>query len=242
LFVDKERERVEKKSEIKLEALKKIKVKVKSVSSWKLVWTSEGTGASTEVSIWAMQHQSRWIHRNKGTVEFGHYAAVGFGKKNQPPSSLKGFTIELTDTDVSMISKSSNLDEAHVNYLMPYPVAFKMVWWHQSGNNSICILRNSSKIILMQSQNAYLLDIWRPIPPNSDFVAIGVVATTTSQEPPLHSVRTINKGFLVPSKKKPLRTWDSLGIGGKKGSFWTQPSLGVTKYLLPEVTLSSYVL
>ncbi len=148
IYVNKEMERVEKKSEISIEALKKIKVKVKNVTSWKLVWTSEGTGATTELSIWSMvAPKAHFIKRNKYTVDLGHYAAIGFGKKrsNQPPSSLKGFTIELTDMGISMVYKSQNLDEAHVNYLCPYPVAFKMVWWHQSGTNSVCILPHNTE-------------------------------------------------------------------------------------------------
>jgi len=88
---------------------------------------------------------------------------------------------------------------------MPYPVSFKMVWWHQSGNNSIYI--------------------WKPIPASLDFVAMGVVITPTSDEPSLDCVRCVNKGFLVPTKAKPQRIWDSSGIGGKKGSFWIMNSL-----------------
>ncbi len=57
---------------------------------------------------------------------------------------------------------------------------------------------------------------------------MGVVVTTTAEEPPLHSVRTVNRGFLVPSKKKIHRLWDSSGLGGKKGSIWTVNQLEVS--------------
>lgn len=63
--------------------------------------------------------------------------------------------------------------------------------------------------------------IWKPVPPTPDFVALGVVATTTADEPPLDSVRTVNRGFVNVSRTKPARMWDSSGLGGKKGSFWT---------------------
>ena len=42
----------------------------------------------------------------------------------RPPSGLKGFTLELTDLNISGVYKSSNLDKAHVNYLIPYPIHF----------------------------------------------------------------------------------------------------------------------
>ncbi len=136
LYVNKDKERIEKKVEIKLEALKEIQVKIKDVNSWKMIWMSEGTGARKEVSIWGMKPVTRTlIKRNKHRVMLGQYAAIGFGSRSsaKPPKSLKGYTMELTDLHISTVSRSSNLDESHVNYLMPYPVAFKMVWWHQSG-------------------------------------------------------------------------------------------------------------
>lgn len=128
IYVNKEQERLERKEEISEESLKEIQIKVKPVSNYKMIWCSDGTGSRQEVSIWTtIGTQNTLIKRNKYRVCLGHYAAVGFGNKStKPPSSLKACTLELTDLHVGLLSRSSNLDEAHVNYLMPYPVAFKL--------------------------------------------------------------------------------------------------------------------
>jgi len=121
---------------------------------------------------------------------------------------MRGFTLELTDLDKFSISTSHNLDEAHVNYLMPYPIRYKMVWWQQTGANTFYI--------------------WKPIPPTSDFVSLGMVGTKTNDEPPLDAVRCVNKGFLKSSVgQMPSCIWDNKGTGGKKGSFWVMNKLGL---------------
>lgn len=221
LYVDRA-DIISRKEEIHDSALKMIKVKVKDISSWKQVWSSEGTGARTQVTMWTPQISEHVVFkRNKYRVCLGHYAVImgqGHkisirgalkGKSAKIPSGLKGLTVELTDMDVSTLSKSSNLDEVHVNYLMPHPIGYKMIWWQPSTS---------------ETGNLY---VWRPIPPSEDFMALGFVATTTNQDPPLDAVRCVNKGFLVPATMTPTKLWDNAGTGGKKGSFWVVNSLGV---------------
>jgi len=203
---------LKKKIEISYKALCKIEVKVEEITSWKLLWTSEGSGSRKEASVWVPQFTQNTIFgRNKYRVILGHYGAVGFGKKffstPKPPSTLQGFSLELTDLGRFSISQSANLDESHVNYLMPYPIRYKMVWWQQTAANSFYI--------------------WKPIPPSGDFVALGMVGTLTNDEPPLDAVRCINKGFLVKSSEPPSIVWDNKGTGGKKGSFWCMNKLGL---------------
>jgi hypothetical protein len=222
LFVDRA-DIISRQEEIHDSALREIKVKVKEISSWRQVWSSEGTGARTHVTMWTPHiSQHTVFRRNKYRVCLGHYAVVmsqghhislrgafHISKSAKAPSHLKGLTVELTDMDVSTLKKSSNLDEVHVNYLMPHPVGFKMIWWQPSTADT---------------GNLY---VWRPIPPSEDFAALGFVATTTNQDPPLDAVRCVNKGFLVPSTMSPTKLWDNAGTGGKKGSFWLVNSLGV---------------
>jgi len=215
IYVNKDKERMEKKDAITKENLMKIQVKIKPVTSWDPIWTTEGIGSRTEISIWAQQSVSRILYkRNKLRLSLGHYAVPNTGKKGfasfhtlRPPSNLKGFTIELTDLRVSTISRSGNLDETHVNYLLPYPIQYKIIWWHQSEENSVYI--------------------WKPIPPSSNYIALGCVATRKNEPPPVDAVRCINKGFLKPSKTKKQHLWDNSGVGGKKGSFWITNSLGL---------------
>jgi hypothetical protein len=53
LYINKDQERIEKKLEIGYKALQKIEVKIEENTNWKLVWTSEGTGTRSDVSVWA---------------------------------------------------------------------------------------------------------------------------------------------------------------------------------------------
>src|SRR5688500_6281110 len=65
----------------------------------------------------------------------------------------------------------------------------------------------------------------KPIPPSIDHVAMGMVGTTTPEEPPPELVRCVPKAWVIPSKFEPRMIWDDSGAGGKKGSIWAINSL-----------------
>ncbi len=52
LYINKDQERIEKKLEIGQKALMKIEVRVEEINNWRQVWTSEGTGTRSDVSVW----------------------------------------------------------------------------------------------------------------------------------------------------------------------------------------------
>jgi Ca2+-binding EF-hand superfamily protein len=110
--------------EIEGHALKHIKVKVRPVDDWALVWDSRGTEAKNPVSIWSPVLSGSIFTRNKQAICTGHYAVAGLGSGNsKPPKAIKGaMLIELCDKETSRLQKSDVLDEQHVNFLMPHPV------------------------------------------------------------------------------------------------------------------------
>jgi hypothetical protein len=112
--------------EIEGNALKHIKVKVRLIDDWTLVWESKGTGAKNDVSIWAPVLSGSFFKRNKKAICTGHYAVAGLGSgSSRPPKAIKGaMLIELTDKQTNTLAKSDVLDEQHVNFLMPHPVCF----------------------------------------------------------------------------------------------------------------------
>mmetsp|Transcript_23616 Transcript_23616/g.46219 ORF Transcript_23616/g.46219 Transcript_23616/m.46219 type:complete len:126 (+) Transcript_23616:21-398(+) len=67
---------------------------------------------------------------------------------------------------------------------------------------------------------------WKPIPPNKNYVCLGMVGTTTHDEPALQLVRCVPVGWTVESKSKPKKVWDDSGTGGKRGSMWIVNSFG----------------
>ena len=71
------------------------------------------------------------------------------------------------------------------------------------------------------------LYIWKAVPPNNDFVALGMVATNSADEPSLMSLRCCYKGWLVRSTDTPVLIWSDAGKGGKKGSIWQLNKMGL---------------
>ena len=110
--------------EIEGNALKHIKVKVRIIDDWTIVWESKGTGAKNDVSIWTPDLSGSFFKRNKKAVCTGHYAVAGLSSgSSRPPKALKGaMLIELTDKQTNTFARSDVLDEQHVNFLMPHPV------------------------------------------------------------------------------------------------------------------------
>jgi hypothetical protein len=117
--------------EIEGNALKHIKVKVRLIDDWTLVWESRNTSAINPVSIWAPGLGGSFLKRNKKAVCTGHYAVAGLSSgSSKPPKTLKGaMLIELTDKQTNTLSRSNVLDEQHVNFLMPHPVCRRFLFF-----------------------------------------------------------------------------------------------------------------
>jgi len=188
--------------ELSKAALKNMKVKVKEISAWRFVWSSKSTKARRDVSIWAPDFEGFKLRQNKAKICLGHYAAEGFGnpKKNKPPLSLKGFYLELTDDSSSLLFKSRNLTEAHVNFLLPMPIKYKRVWTETSGQDP--------------------LYVWRATPPSDEFVALGMMCTTEEVAPAPNAMRCVPLSWVNAIEKAPRMVWDDSGTGGRRGSFW----------------------
>lgn len=56
-----------------------------------------------------------------------------------------------------------------------------------------------------QSSGDKALYVWRPVPPSSVFVALGMIATTTDAPPPQDSVRCVPRRWVVESTFKPVK-------------------------------------
>ena len=136
----------------------------------------------------------------------GHYVSNNFSK----PRGKRYQVIELTDVGTSMILKSANLDDAHLNYLVPFPIRYKQIW--------------------SQVDKGSTFFAWKPVPPNKNYVALGMVGTTENKEPPLQAVRCVPIGWCTPTKVTPLKLWDDSGTGGKRGSFWIVNSFGTVVF------------
>ncbi len=89
--------------------------------------------------------------------------------------------------------------------LIPHPVKYHQVWHQELGN-----------------QPFYA---WKPIPPSDEFVALGMIGTTSPEEPSVELVRCVPRQWVVPTKFEPRLVWNDSGAGGKKGSVWVINSM-----------------
>ena len=76
--------------------------------------------------------------------------------------------LELHDTSKNGMQTSGALPRAQAQ-LLPHPLSYRQVWSSTVGG-------------------AQPLFVWRPQPPSAAFVALGHVATSTPQPPPLEAV------------------------------------------------------
>jgi vacuolar protein sorting-associated protein 13A/C len=81
--------------------------------------------------------------------------------------------------------------------IVPHPTKFHQVWAQLRGK-----------------QPVYL---WKPVPPSAAFVALGCVATTTPDEPPLDCVRCVPVSWVGRGARPPLLIWDDSGTAGSSG-------------------------
>ena len=198
-----EKEDEQRQEEIPAHYLPKLSVAIEKVPAHSFVWNSRGTLTRKDLSIWAAVNPTAILRgRNKVRVNLGHYAAQGYGNpyKNNAPSSIGSLTLEITDVEVSTMFRSSNLTLAKLNWLCPHPVNYKLSWNLQSKD--------------------YTLFVWRPIPPDANHVAVGMVATLSTDPPALTAMRCIPKGWTQAVPKDPKMLWDDSGIGGRRGSVW----------------------
>jgi hypothetical protein len=86
--------------------------------------------------------------------------------------------VEITDTGKSRLSHGKKIDVI-VDTLFPHPIRFREVWKQEGGTKS--------------------LYIWKPVPPNSAFVVLGMVATNTDEPPKNDTVRCIPRRWTVPA-------------------------------------------
>lgn len=58
---------------------------------------------------------------------------------------------------------------------------------------------------VVQASGDKALYVWRPVPPSSAFVAMGMVVTTTEEPPPQDSISCVPRRWVVESTFKPIK-------------------------------------
>lgn len=187
--------------------LNSIKVKVRKINKFQLVWTSKGSMSRSKGSVWEPVVGTGTFRANRAYVSLGNY--VGSGYDNPNSDGKDRLTLEITDTQGSFVGGSSWLPHV-LDYYMPRPARYRLVWSVTHGSNPFYA--------------------WEPIPPSDEFVAMGMIGTTDDSPPDPKKMRCVSKSWLKESNYL-HRIWDDSGSGGREGSIWLFNSLNLVGFV-----------
>ena len=183
-----------------------IKVKVKKVTRFSLVWNSQGSMSRYKTSIWDA-NVSSGIKQNKASICLGHFAGSGYDNPNK--DSQERLFLEVTDASGSWMGGSSWLPHV-LDRFMPHPARFRLAWSLTHGSNPFYA--------------------WEPVPPGEEFVAMGFVGSIDDQQPSINCMRCIPRSWCKESTHI-QKIWDDSGSSGRAGSIWIFNSLNLVGFV-----------
>ena len=79
----------------------------------------------------------------------------------------------------------------------------------------------------LRSKKTKPLFVWEPIAPDQEYVALGMICTTSSDPPKLDMVRCVPRQWVSPTSFRPVKIWNDSGTSGRPGSLWRVNSMGL---------------
>ena len=90
--------------------------------------------------------------------------------------------------------------------MLPHPLRYRLVW-HSTSNKPP-------------------LYIWRAVPPSGQFIALGMIASTSEEPPSTSAMVCVPRRWCARQQNKsPRPIWRDDGQGGRPGSFWSVPTI-----------------
>jgi hypothetical protein len=172
-----------------------LQIEILQIVSLSHIWDSSSTGARQKATIWRPNLPPVSNHRHHFCI--GHYVTEGIG--GQSDGQIR-FYLSVTDVTNWRVFKSEHLEDVILDVLLPHPIRYVEVWRQRRGDRP--------------------LFVWQPIPPTTDYVSMGVIATTSETPPLPQACRCVPRVWVIPTTEKPKRIWNDAGSGGRAGSFW----------------------
>jgi hypothetical protein len=184
--------------EIPVHRLLKLQVRLHPLGRGaRLAWSTRGLPTQKKLSLWAPEVKTEIWSSNKHRFCVGHYGHAGL---DRPPVSAGLSVIELEDVTQWHVVKGPWLDAALAQNA-PHPEYFRLEWRKESVEPPIYA--------------------WRPVPPpGGEYVALGMVFTTSHDPPARSVVRCVHRRWVRPSRVEPECLWNDSGLGGEAGSVW----------------------
>jgi len=177
-----------------------------------MVWTTEGT--LSELPLAFFEPDSLTPMFGAGLLSnvyqaicLGHNAVSSYKR----PDSLK--VLEVVDLQESgMFAKHDRKElESFIEIFFPHPLRFRRIWAMQAA--------------AALKSRVQPLHVWQAVPPNDDFVAIGMIVTTSDVEPQPGSMRCVPKWWVEQASRDEVGLlWTDAGMGGSRATFWVQKS------------------
>jgi len=186
------------RDEVPSHMLSAIKLKLQKLEKFDEVWHSKGIASKSKVSVWEGRLSTKRLAggaRNRTRVCLGHFATNSWST----PRGEK-LVLEITDMSVNGFTPSKWLD-AVVWQSLPHPARFHRVWGLQTGSDPIFF--------------------WHPVPPTSEFVALGMIVSSTEEPPSIKSVHCVPRNWVEPAPTEVKMLWSDSGASGKPGSIWS---------------------
>lgn len=186
-----------------------IKIKIKKITKFDKVWTSQGSMSRQRGSIWKpdIKIVDKSFRQHRTLVALGHYVGNGFDNPNRGKDER--LTVEITDTSGNWVG-GSNWLALVLDRFMPFPARFRLAWSLTHGSNPFYA--------------------WEPIPPSDGFVAMGMVGTVTEDPPNIKCIRCVCADWVCESKYV-KQEWVDSGSGGREGSIWVFNSLNLAGFV-----------
>jgi Ca2+-binding EF-hand superfamily protein len=184
-----------------------VKVKMKKITKFSLVWNSQGSMSRYKCSIWEPSIQSAGLKQNKTAICLGHFAGTGYDNPSRDDSDR--LCVEVTDTSGSWVGGSSWLPHILDRY-MPHPARFRLAWSLTHGSNPFYA--------------------WEPVAPGEEFVALGFIGSKTDKQPSVKSMRCVPRAWCTESTNL-QKLWDDSGSSGRAGSIWTFNTLHLVGFV-----------
>lgn len=187
--------------------LRSVKVKVRKVTKFTLVWNSQGSMSRDKISVWSPNIDSGGFKQNKASISLGVFAGKGYD--NPLRDNVERLCLEVTDTSGSWVGGSSWLPHV-LDRFLPYPARYRLAWSLTHGSNPFYA--------------------WEPVPPGEEFVALGFVGTKSEKQPSVKEMRCVPRAWCKESSYL-NKIWDDSGSSGRAGSVWVYNSLQLIGFL-----------